>query len=973
MFGSRKRTLSEDDNTSGNGKSSRFSLFGIFNVFKSKKDGSDKKSQETGVDGAASELQLIEREKLVNDFSSSKKRRLSQIEPLSSGNVPRTTTLNHNVGVYQNCYDLIKKKNEELGYDLERRLSTAYEQELEQDGGNDEEDKPVNYRSYSTYPSTSDNLYDSPNLDSKIDNTKGRLRQISQEDGDVNSQRYTTPDKEDSPTTNVTGYLSSIKENRRKMLGTDIFESAESVPRDVVSQEIESVGPGLQYEEDYGILPADDAELGSLNNYAVNDEGHPIVIEHEYAPIYTDDDGSLVRPPFINLDPRERYHLLQLKKSIETSEALERRIKYMVNPQETDSRNVKGTNKVETSTQTHDMEYLDNALQFNRFRKRLRQEKDNQRRKRAKNSSGYFIGEFDYDETEIRPPEKTKYSGYLGGINKPKFQTKDNAETDRRTKMTKDRVGLDESLLRNEKINVKVDENFSKDVEKKLRGSEEGAIPGANGPSIGGISKGTEERKPTLSFGNATANDTESDLVDRKRSKRALNSDTTDEKPSLNFGGATKTSSFTSGEKKEEKPTFSFGEKKANKPAFTFGEKKEDKPALTFGQRKEEKPAFTFGEKKEDKPAFSFGEKKEDKPAFSFGEKKDDKPAFTFDEKKEDKPTLTFDEKKEDKPAFTFGEKKQDKPAFTFGEKKEDKPSFTFGEKKEDKPSFTFGEKKEDKPAFTFGEKKEDKPTLTFGEKKEDKPAFTVGEKKEAKPAFTFEKKEDGKKDEKPAFTFGEKKDDKPTFKFGGFSPQNQALSQTPTQSSTTRDISAPAPLASGVTTSIPGTGNTGIFGQQQTQNTSAPPAKTSPFTFGAPSSSLPQNNAFGNPSGGARTSPFSFGPSAAPGTAAGAPAFNNRGSTPTPGAAAAPFASATPPAFAFTGALSKEPTPDPASIFGQAAPAAPQGQQVPIASPMPSMGMGMGMNSPMGTGAPSTTPLLKTNRKIAQMRSRRR
>ncbi|CCE78728.1 Piso0_000757 [Millerozyma farinosa CBS 7064] len=970
MFGSRKRTLNEDDNTSGNGKSSRFSLFGIFNVFKSKKDGSDKKPEETGVDGAASELQLIEREKLVNDFSSSKKRRLSQIEPLSSGNVPRTTTLNHNVGVYQNCYDLIKKKNEELGYDLERRLSTAYEQELEQDGDNDDEDKPVNYRSYSTYPSTSENLYDSPNLDGNIDSAKGRLRQISQEDGDANSQRYLTPDKEDSPTTNVTGYLSSIKENRRKMLGTDMFESAKSVPRDVVSQEIESMAPGLQYEEDYGILPADDAEFGSLNNCAVDEEGNPIVIEHEYAPIYTDDEGNLVRPPFINLDPRERYHLLQLKKSIETSEALERRIKYMVNPQETDSRNIKGTNKVETATQTHDMEYLDNALQFNRFRKRLREEKDNQRRKRAKNSSGYFVGEFDYDETEIRPPEKTKYSGYLGGINKPKFQTKDNADTDRRTKMTKDRVGLDESLLRNEKINVKVDENFSKNVEKKLKGSEEGSIPVANGPSIGGISKSTEESKPTLSFGNATANDTEPDLVDRKRSKRTLDSETTDEKPSLNFGGATKTSLFTSGDKKEEKPSFSFGEKKEDKPTLSFGQKKEEKPAFTFGEKKEDKPAFTFGEKKEDKPAFTFGEKKDDKPAFTFGEKKEDKSTFSFGDKKEDKPAFTFGEKKDDKPSLSFGEKKDDKPTLSFGEKKDDKPLFSFGQKKDDKPAFTFGEKKEDKPAFTLGEKKEDKPTLTFGEKKEIKPAFTFGEKKEddsAKPSFSF----GGKKDEKPAFTFGEKKDDKPSFTFGGFSPQNQTLSQTPTPSSTLKETSAPAPLTSGVASSIPGTGSSGLFGQPQ--SASAPPAKTSPFTFGAPSSSLPRNNTFGNPSGGARTSPFSFGPTAAPGTAAGAPVFNNRGSTPTPGAAPAPFASTTPPTFAFTGALSKEPTPDPASIFGQAAPAAPQGQQVPIASPMPSMGMGMGMNSPMGTGAPSTTPLLKTNRKIAQMRSRRR
>ena len=122
-------------------------------------------------------------------------------------------------------------------------------------------------------------------------------------------------------------------------------------------------------------------------------------MQKEFGSLYQDEDGNLIRPPFINLDPRERYQLLQLKRSIELSESLQKRIKYMINPNETNGKRIPGTNKVEMSTQTHDLNYLSTKLNF---------------KKRSPSLS--------FDRTEVSRPIKTKkkricYEGVLYDVN----------------------------------------------------------------------------------------------------------------------------------------------------------------------------------------------------------------------------------------------------------------------------------------------------------------------------------------------------------------------------------------------------------------------------------------------------------------------------------------------------------------------------------------------------------------------------
>ncbi|CUM50882.1 uncharacterized protein AC631_01285 [Debaryomyces fabryi] len=956
------------------------------------------------------EVSRIEPDPLVNNFSSSRKRTLSIQSLHNNGVVPRSSTLNTNYGSYTNCYDSLKNENEVLDNDLERRLSTEYGDDL-------------------------------------------------------------------------------VKESMFPLSKSEFQERDESPMSDLMKPR-----PSI---------------LSEINKKE-NQDNMPIIIEHEFAPLYKDSDGNLVRPPFINLDPRERYHVLQLKKSIQASESLQNRIKYMVNPNETQSKPLQEKNKVETSTQTHDSNYLENSLNFSSLKRRLLAKKDRSKSKRAKNIKGYFSGEFLYDSIDGNEKSKDELHGYLGDVAKPKFKNntsinkndkstsvqprKDESQifnrfSNQNIKSTDNRIGLDKSLLSNEKVNVSLDSDYVAKSEKvsniiKLKADssnkpkEKESVQPSSGfkfsinsndinsiinkkqeddelvnKSNGALSKDEDNTKPSFSFGTST---------DKKETGKPLFSFDSSEskngsanKPAFSFGtsnvsnGTTEPTLKRGRVSEEEEPSekkdnstnqsFSFGassdKKEVSKPKFTFGASSEktdnDKPTVSFGSNETKnasnstKPSFSFGvtpEKKEDevKPSFSFGtaaNNKDEMPkqTFAFGKPSDNKDKNNSD-------GLPAENKGTSKPAFTFGastEKKEEtaKPELTFGtstEKKEDttKPSFTFGastDKKEDsaKPAFTFGaptEKKDDssKPTFTFGvgtEKKEEapKPTFTFGagaEKKEEtsKPAFTFGagaEKKEEtpKPAFTFgagtEKKEEAPK---PAFTFGagtEKKDDtvKPAFNFG-------APKETPKQA-----------LAFGANEKKETTPSFS-FGEKPAGTIGVP-------AFGAARDSTPKpfekpTAAFGS---GSTTPNFSFG---------------SKETTPKPnfsfasGTGANAMPSNAPQSnnlFNFTGTVNKEGTPDPASIFGSAtnvmnanniqngmnglnksAESSPFGfnahqgkpdfkfangiQQPQFNSGLPSDMNNQSFNSTSVMTPPTlstTPPIIKSNRKIAQMRLRRR
>ena len=177
----------------------------------------------------------------------------------------------------------------------------------------------------------------------------------------------------------------------------------------------------------------------------------------DFAPLYTDENGILVRPPFINFDPRERYQMLKLKKSVEASELLRNSMKHMVDPDETISIS-RPNNKIDCLTQTHNKNFLDLTLHFIALRKKLALR--NRKQRSLANTRRLFSGSFAYDPVETKVPNdrNTKLKGYLGDLSKPDFGTKTpfsghkplpDQETEPELKLIKsvdDRIGLPDAL-----------------------------------------------------------------------------------------------------------------------------------------------------------------------------------------------------------------------------------------------------------------------------------------------------------------------------------------------------------------------------------------------------------------------------------------------------------------------------------------------------------------------------------------------
>lgn len=537
------------------------------------------------------------------------------------------------------------------------------------------------------------------------------------------------------------------------------------------------------------------------------DEQLPIVIEHEFAPLYRDDSGNLVRPPFINLDPRERYHLLQLKKSVEASEFLQSRLKYMVDPDETVSV-VKPNNKAESSTQTHTKEFLDRSMNFKLLRKKL--QSNSKRYKRSKAGRGFFSGEFHYDAAELQPTSLTdpKLSGYLGSISKPEFKNVaapsevvplpdgDTRTAFRRRKSIGERAGLEEALRTGKTTDMTLDKEYLEKTErisniikvkelagekKLLVGPSSGFSFGINKESIGSIMQKRKEddelvvkssATPAFTFpgkleetsggkpsekplfgGNPLFGETKDDGESKKSGEKPLFGASS--APKFEFNSRKPATELTT----PTTSTFSFAAaEKRDAPLSSLFDGKKD----TSGEKKDS--SSLFGEKKT-VPKISFGGTKSSTPAFSFGKldtEKEPTPAFTFDEGKEtptktDAPLFGKSESKDSTtPAFIFGKpaatssssQKDEAPKFSFG-KTQEAPKL-FGETKEaekaETPKFSFGEKN-GAPKFSFGEKT-DAPKLSFGEKT-DAPKFSFGEKKDA-PKFSF-----GEKSELPKINFG--------------------------------------------------------------------------------------------------------------------------------------------------------------------------------------------------------------------------
>lgn len=491
------------------------------------------------------------------------------------------------------------------------------------------------------------------------------------------------------------------------------------------------------------------------------DEDLPIVIEHEFAPLYKDGSGNLVRPPFINLDPRERYHLLQLKKSIEASEFLQNRLKYMIDPDETTSIK-KQDNKVESSTQTYNKEYLDKSLNFTALRTKLALSSRKQRR--AKNGRGMFSGDFYYEpaETKEASTSDSNLTGYLGGLSQPTFNRElatkstsksfpddDSEESMRkRTKSASQRAGLEESIRTGQprdsglegdeskktknissiiklkeqpsaqkKTTVGPGSGFNFEINKQdfdsilqKRNEDEKLVQKSSALS-GFASKGTLAFESTITADNA------------RPTKRSRDDDA--QKDNFVSSDASHT--------KAPKPAFSFGELKTNQelttPAGATSAASDNKPAFSFGKPEaatdsSTKPLFSFGGAKplgDDKkpstataPGVSFGKSVSNttelpRPKFNFGgsqPQSGDAPetpvlsGFGSETKKADTITGGLFGSKPSEAANTEN-KKDEQPKNLFGSTT---PSFSFGEKKETTPSFSFGSKTSaPTPQFSFG------------------------------------------------------------------------------------------------------------------------------------------------------------------------------------------------------------------------------------------------------------------------------
>lgn len=209
----------------------------------------------------------------------------------------------------------------------------------------------------------------------------------------------------------VSGYetVSNWLRNEQQAMNGEVIQNTEDG-----SVIIKEVSPSI-YVPKNQVLPMNPMEMDDFIAGPL-----PPPQEQDYPLIYCDEDGNPVRPPFINFDPRERYHMLKLKKSVAATEQLRNSMKYMVDPDETISY-TRPNNKVDCSTQTHNREYLNKALHFTALKKKLALRNRKQRGKDL--GRRMFSGSFSYDPIEAKAPEddKTKLKGYLGGLSQPTF------------------------------------------------------------------------------------------------------------------------------------------------------------------------------------------------------------------------------------------------------------------------------------------------------------------------------------------------------------------------------------------------------------------------------------------------------------------------------------------------------------------------------------------------------------------------
>lgn len=547
----------------------------------------------------------------------------------------------------------------------------------------------------------------------------------------------------------------------------------------------------------------------------------PIVVEHDFAPLYTDEAGNLVRPPFINLDPRERYNLLQLKKSMEASKFLQDRTKYMVDPDETTSI-TRPDNRVDSATQTHDKDFLDRSLHFTNLRTKLALRN---RRNRRSNGRGVVSGLFYYEPTkkEVEGSTDEGLSGYLGKLSRPKFSepTKEipakgfaddasSAIITKRRKSVGQRAGLDESIRLGKIQDGSVDKDYLEKTErvsniiklketttpaKKTVGPSSGFTFDVDLNAISSILKKRQEddenvaksmssvsnpveKVPSSLFGKsdekAVSNSASKFSFGKTESVPKISSEdshtslkypssSAESAPTISFGSSESASKTVSRDEKDSAFKFSFGNKSAAPVAFGKDSTAASNSTKENGEAEpREKRKRTADE---EKPSSSLGSKPAAATSALFSASSTaEHPKFSFGTKTAESFASTSESNQSGFPTQTGVA--DDTAGATAGTK------FAFGNKK-DAPSFSFGQsdstlkssttEKDSAPKFSFSQNTET-PKLSFGEKKQD-PSKDV-------PQFTFKAQPaDKPASEPPAFSFGVLKE-APKFSLGSLKPE---------------------------------------------------------------------------------------------------------------------------------------------------------------------------------------------------------
>lgn len=188
---------------------------------------------------------------------------------------------------------------------------------------------------------------------------------------------------------------------------------------DVSANVQDTTRPHLNDAGDH-LLDYPDPYRSNLSSYP--EEGNFFLAADECDTYAVDDDGNLIRPPIISLNPRERYNLLLLKKAIESAELEQQKSKYMVDPHETRSIRLSNSTTIDTSTQTHDLDYLRRNITGKRHVSATRPTSALKRSK-PQRRRGFSPGNFLYDKAEAPKPKAAPepLDGYLGTIGVPTF------------------------------------------------------------------------------------------------------------------------------------------------------------------------------------------------------------------------------------------------------------------------------------------------------------------------------------------------------------------------------------------------------------------------------------------------------------------------------------------------------------------------------------------------------------------------